>query len=331
MVAPEKVVIALMDGVGGADLDFVSTLAKESGLQLIPATKHPDSGFLQIPKESSAILVKNATVSSDFLHSHPNLKLIYKLGILLDNIDMKAAADAGIEVRKVLLPSATSVAEHTFCLMLAVARRLLQAHQAVKEGRWLSPMTPQETSEFSYAYNWAAIPPAIQLSGKTLGLIGLGEIGAQVAARANAFSMKVIYYKRRPISHEQAKKLRISYRSLEELLAEADIVSLHLPHTPATHHLLNRDRIASMKLSAILINTSRGGIIDSVALADALSLGKLAGAGLDVFEYEPLPRESPLIKLDNVVLTPHIAGAGPVAFRSTLRYVMEDIAKTLRG
>lgn len=323
--------IGVTDGVGGTGLDLLSNLAQQHGLQIVSVGEPISSGPPVAAEGISALLVKNAPVSREFLGTYPNLQLVYKLGILLENIDLTAAREFGIEVRTISLPSAVAVAEHTLCLMLAVARCLIPAHQAVLSGRQRQPMEPQKTSEFTYAYNWAGIPPAVTLFNKTLGLIGLGEIGVQVAIRASAFGMKLLYYKRNRLSEEREKEYHLSYRSLNSLLQQADIVSLHLPHTEATSHLLDRDRIAMMKPSAILVNTSRGGIVDSAALADALASGKLAGAGLDVFEYEPLGLDSPLLKLDNVVLTPHIAGAGPEAFRDTLQYVIKDVASTVSG
>ncbi len=321
--------LGVTDGVGGAGLDLLSSLAKEHGLQIVSTGEAINTGPTAANEEIAALLVKNAPVSRDFLSAYPNLRLIYKLGILTENIDLIAARESSIEVRTVLLPSAIAVAEHTLCLMLATARHLIKAHQAVLNRLWPHHMEPQKTSEFSYAYNWAGIPPAVTLFNKTLGLVGLGEIGLQVASRASAFGMKVLYYKRNRLSKEREEEFHLSYYPLETLLSEADIVSLHLPHTEASSHLLDRNRIALMKPSAILVNTARGGIVDNTALADALATGKLAGAGLDVFEYEPLPPDSPLLKLDNVVLTPHIAGAGPDAFRETLQYIVKAVARTI--
>ena len=323
--------IGITDGVGGAHLDLLSTLAEKHGLQIVSVEKPIISGPPVVAEKVSAFIVKNASVSHEFLSAYPNLQLVYKLGILLENIDLIAARELGIEVRTISLPSAVSVAEHTFCLMLAAARYLIQAHQAVLSGRRVPHIEPKKTSEFSYAYNWADMPPEVTLFNKTLGLIGLGEIGIQVAIRANAFGMKILYYKRNRFNKEREKQYHLSYRPLDSLLSEADVVSLHLPHTETTSHLLDRNRIGLMKPSAILINTSRGGIIDNAALADALATGKLAGAGLDVFEYEPLGLDSPFLKLDNVVLTPHIAGAGHKAFYETLQYVIKDVANTILG
>jgi phosphoglycerate dehydrogenase-like enzyme len=147
-----------------------------------------------------------------------------------------------------------------------------------------------------------------------------------VAIRGAAFGMKTVYYKRNRLSQKLEDWLCVSYRPLLELLPEVDVLSLHLPYSSATDRLLNRDRLKLMRSSAILINTARGGLVDEAALIDALSSGALAGAGLDVYEFEPLPDDSRLLQLGNVVLTPHMAGAGMEAWRETLRAVIKDIA-----
>jgi glyoxylate reductase len=163
-----------------------------------------------------------------------------------------------------------------------------------------------------------------------LGLIGMGEIGIQMATRATAFGMNLLYHRRRRLNDDLEKEFGLSYRPLvEELISEADIISLHVPYTPETDKLLNSERLRRFKPSAILINTARGGVIDETPLVDMLATGRLAGAGLDVYEYEPLPADSSLLKLNNVVLTPHSAGAGLEPFRQTLLKMVKDIAGML--
>jgi phosphoglycerate dehydrogenase-like enzyme len=318
--------VLIVDGVRVADSDLLAPFAEGLGLELLTAVDREPGELAALAESADVLVVKAAHVSRQLLASSPRLRLVYRLGTLTSSIDTEAAAELGIEVRTTPIPSAIAVAEHTFCLMLAVERHLLQAHQSVLAGKRLPGLEPQRTTELSYAYNWAGLPPATLLYGKTLGLIGVGEIGAQVAIRGAAFGMKTVYYKRNRLSQKLEDWLCVSYRPLLELLPEVDVLSLHLPYSSATDKLLNRDRLKLMRSSAILINTARGGLVDEAALIDALSSGALAGAGLDVYEFEPLPDDSKLLQLGNVVLTPHMAGAGMEAWRETLRAVIKDIA-----
>ena len=323
--APTRTIL-IVDGVRLADSDLLSPLADSLGLRLTTAVGRDPGELFGLAKDADVFLVKTATIQRDLLAAAPRLRLVYKTGILCENIDTAAAAQLGIAIRTIPVPSAIAVSEHSFCLMLATARHLLQAHRAVLEGKRLPGLEPKPTNELSFAYNWAGLPPSVLLDGKTLGLVGMGEIGTQMAIRAAAFGMRVIYHKRNPLSKELEKQFSVAYAALEDLLSQADFVSLHVPYTGASERLLSRERLKLMKSTAILINTSRGGIVDEAALIDALSAGALAGAGLDVFESEPLPMDSRLLKLDNVVLTPHIAGAGMDAWRDTLRRILRDIA-----
>jgi lactate dehydrogenase-like 2-hydroxyacid dehydrogenase len=321
--------ILIVDGVRVADSDLLAPLAHELDLRLTTAVGRDPSELPLLAKEADVLLVKTATIGRDLLQTCPRLHLIYKTGVLCDNIDSAAASQMGIPIATMPIPSAVAVAEHTFCLLLAVARHLLQAHRAVLDGKRPPGMQPQATSELAFAYNWAGLPPSMLLYGKTLGLVGMGEIGTQVARRAAAFGMTVNYHKRTPLTKEQEQQFNVAYRPLEDMLREADVISLHLPHTAASDKLLSRERLKLLKKTAIVINTARGGLVDENALTEALSLHALAGAGLDVFESEPLPLDSSLLQLDNVVLTPHIAGAGMDAWRDTLRNILRDIASRM--
>jgi phosphoglycerate dehydrogenase-like enzyme len=188
------------------------------------------------------------------------------------------------------------VAEHVFLLILSLYKRLLAADAALRRGEWLQ---------------WELRSGSYELAGKTLGLLGLGRIGREVAARARAFEARVLYHDVAPAPAEVEQALNARLVPLDTLLAEADILSLHLPLTRQTRHCLGALELSQMKPTAILINTARGPLVDEAALLWALKTGRLAGAGLDVFEIEPVPVSHPLLSLPNVVLTPHIA-AGTV-------------------
>jgi D-3-phosphoglycerate dehydrogenase len=208
----------------------------------------------------------------------------------VDNIDLEAATKRGIVVMSTPGGNAVSVAEHAFALMLSLARQVPRLDKAFHEGRW-------EKSSAA----------GVELSGKTLGLIGLGRIGSDVAVRAEAFDMRVLGYDPY-ISEAAAKEFSVELVSLEQLLAESDFVSLHTALSPTTQNLINAASLAKMKKGAFVINTARGELIEEKALAEALKSGHLGGAGLDVFAEEP-PKNSPLAELANVVGTPHVAGS----------------------
>lgn len=216
------------------------------------------------------------------------LKVIGRAGIGVDNVDIETAAKEGIKVVNAPTGATNSVAELAMAYMLSLSRHLIKADMTMKSGEWAKKQLKGN-----------------ELYGKTLGLIGCGNIGKLTAKYSQAFNISVIGYD--PfISKEDMQKDGIKkIEDLEELMKTADFISLHLPHIPKTHHIINKEMISKMKPSAYIINCSRGGTVDEKALYEALKNGQIAGAGIDVFENEP-PKNSPLLKLDNVVLTPHI-------------------------
>ncbi|MHC1564157.1 MAG: hydroxyacid dehydrogenase [Candidatus Hecatellaceae archaeon] len=240
-------------------------------------------------KECDALLIRSKTkVTREILEVASNLKLVVRAGVGLDNVDLKAAGELGVKVENTPEAVSFAVAELTVALMLAVARRLPEADRMVKSGGW---------SKEKFA--------GLELRGKTLGIIGLGRIGCLVAKTCRAMDMRVIFYDVVDRSEYAQMYSCEPVVSLERLLSEADIVSIHVPLTPETRHMIGEKEIALMKPGAILINTSRGAIVDERALLAALKSGRLGGAGLDVYEEEP-PRNMELLSLPNVVCTPHI-------------------------
>ena len=240
---------------------------------------------------AEALIVRSATkVTAELLDLAPKLRAVGRAGVGVDNIDLEAATKRGVLVMSTPGGNAVSVAEHTFALLLALARQVPQLDKAIHEGRW-------EKSSAA----------GTEVRGKTLGLIGLGRIGSEVAVRAEAFDMRVLAYD--PfISEAAAREVSVELVPLEKLLAESDFVSLHTALSSATQNLINAATIEKMKTGARIINAARGELIDEAALAAALKSGKLAGAALDVFAEEP-PKNSPLIGLSNVIATPHVAGS----------------------
>jgi len=240
-------------------------------------------------KDAEVVLVRSKTkVTREFLANAPNLKLVIRGGVGLDNVDIEACRERGIEVKNTPRASSVAVAELAFAMMLAVPNRLIEAHNSMKEGRWLKKEIKRT-----------------ELFGKTLGLLGAGLIGTEVARRALAFGMKVVAYDHYIPNHALAELLD----EPEELYARADYISIHLPLTPETKGMLDRQAFSKMKDGVVLVNTARGKVVVEEDLAAALASGKVAAYATDVFLSDPPDPKSPLHAAPNVFLTPHIGGS----------------------
>lgn len=251
-----------------------------------------DTGRILTPEEQKALIKDVYAIVAgtekyprEMLEGCDNLKVVTRFGVGTDNFDLKTMREMGLEVG--VIANYNAVAEFALTLMLNVLKNQQNYDPVVRQGLW---------SRF----------PMRELSAKTVGLVGFGRIGRRLAELLSGFGVKVLAYD--PYLNEQAAKERnVIPAGLDELLAQSDIVSLHLPSTPETHHMINAESIAKMKDGAYLINTARGSLVDEQALYDALVSGKLSGAGLDVFEKEPVTAENPLFGLKNTVLAPHVA------------------------
>jgi phosphoglycerate dehydrogenase-like enzyme len=238
------------------------------------------------------------------------LQLVVKLSHWPVDVDMHACEKRGVKVKMLRQLGCIAVAEHAMALILACARKLIPGHAGVKNGTYRDfGHVPARTTERSFAFKWLPID-VFEVYGKTLGIIGFGEIGKELAVRAKGFGMDVVYYDvHNSWAHEFEKMLGTKpCTSLQELLEISDFISLHVPHTEKTDKLLGKKEFRAMKPTAYVINAARGGEIDEEALVWALQTGEIAGAGLDVFAEEPVPYDHPLLMQDNVVLSPHIGG-----------------------
>jgi phosphoglycerate dehydrogenase-like enzyme len=262
------------------------------------------------------VLVATTPLPAAALAGASRLRLIQHQGVGYDKTDVAAAAAQGVRVA--LCPAGTSigVAEHVFLLILALYKRLRLAEAALRSGNWLQ---------------WELRSGSYELAGKTVGLIGLGRIGREVAVRARAFAANVCYYDVARTAPETERAFGVRFAPFAELLAQADIISLHLPLTPATRHVIGATELGIMRRSAVLINTARGPLVDEAALVAALQAGQLAGAGLDVFEVEPLPAGHPLVSLPNVVLTPHISAGTADALVVKMKACFANMLRVTRG
>jgi len=266
--------------------------------------------------DADAVIVRNQTqVNRDLLAAASQLKIVGRLGVGLDNIDVAAARERGVQVVFARSSNAIAVAEYVFAAMQAAARRLAEATVDVKAGRWNRQLFT-----------------GTELYGKTLGIVGLGDIGGRLARRAQAFGMHVLASDPQVnASSLVVAEFGVKLVPLETLLAESDFVSLHIPLTRGTANLINRERLATMKPTAWLINTARGGVIDEAALYEALKAGRPAGAALDVRAKEPPGADDLLSSLPNVIFTPHTAGITQESNERTATMVVEDVLRVLRG
>jgi D-3-phosphoglycerate dehydrogenase len=242
-----------------------------------------------------------------------NLKVIGRAGIGVDNIDIETAGKKGIPVVNSPTGATASVAELTIGHMLALSRHISYADKTMKKGEWAKKQLK-----------------GFELDGKTLGLIGTGNIGKYTAKLAQCFGMKIIGYDPFITKEDMAKDNIEKIEELGDLMKKSDYISLHLPHIPTTHHIVNNEMISKMKTTAYLINCARGGTVDEKALYNAMKEGKIAGVALDVYEQEP-PKKSPLFELDNVILTPHLGASTKEGQIKAGTVCAEQINKVLAG
>ncbi len=269
--------------------------------------------LIQRLKGSEVVISTRAftLLSGRVLSSCPKLRLISILGTGTDNVDLKTAAELGITVTNTPGTNALAVAEHTMALLFSLVRQIPLLDREVRSGRW--PRVDM-----------------VQLSGKVMGLLGLGAIGKHVARIVKGLGMESIAWTLHP-SAERAEQSEVRFVSREELLKNSDVISLHLRLNDETRAFIGKEDFDRMKPSAFLVNTARAALIEPGALYEALRSGKIAGAGLDVFDHEPLPTDDPLASLPNVVLTAHCAALTPEATRNSLLTAIENVSYFLTG
>jgi lactate dehydrogenase-like 2-hydroxyacid dehydrogenase len=242
---------------------------------------------------ASYIILRSLSLDRDDINAMENLKLIQRWGVGYDTVDIKAAEDAGVTVAIASGVNAIPVAEFTVLLMLSIFRNIMVIQRNVKSGKWKGI---------------GLVDRSYVVEGKTVGLIGLGAIGKAVAKKTLGLGAKVIYHDMKRLPRHEEEKMNISYTDFDTVISSSDIISLHLPLNEKTKNLINKEIFSRMKRTAVLINTSRGGIVNENDLFEALQEGKILGAGLDVFECEPVDLSNPLLSLDNVVVSAHCAG-----------------------
>src|SRR5690606_11364370 len=297
--------ILVADRINGGGL---APLLDDERFEVIERTGLTGEALAHALSDVDGVIVRSATrITRESLARADRLKVIGRAGVGVDNIDLEAATERGIAVLNAPSGNTISAAELTIALLLSLVRRVPAADRSMKRGEW-------DRRSFT----------GIELYGKTLGLVGAGRIGGEVAKRAKGFGMRVVAYD--PfLSEERARALEIELAPLEEVLRRADVLSLHTPLTEATANLIDAERLALLKPGAFLVNAARGGVVDEAALVQALEEGRLAGAALDVYAEEPLPADHPLRRIEGVVLTPHPGAATEEAQYNVAAEIVEAV------
>lgn len=275
---------------------------------------------------ADVVLTRRGTINAARLQKSVRLRLIQKLGRWPSGIDVEAAHAAGVQVSCLPRPTLALTAEHAVLLMLATAKRIRLAEEHMAKGKLAPGVSPMAM----VCYNWAGLGDLAGLYGETVGLLGFGEVAREVARCLRGFSVRVLYWSRHRAPEEIERACGVTWCELDPLLAEARYVSVHLPLAPATRGWMDTEKLARMRMDGFLINTSRGEVVDEVALYDALIAGRIAGAGLDVHAAEPCAWDG-LRRLTNVIVTPHIAGGNRSKILDEAEVVMTNLAAIARG
>ena len=310
MPVDPKPLVVLTGKIHPSGIELLETEAR-----LLIAEDLTEEGVIAAARDAEAILFRiRPRCTERLMASCPRLKVVGRYGVGLDTVDLAAATRLGIAVVHAPGSNSNAVAEHAIMLMLSALKKLVPMDRATRRGQWR-----------------AGFSGIGELKGLTLGIIGVGNIGRRVAHLARGFDMRVLGYDPYVPADELQRREVEPVSDLFSLLGQADIVTCHTPLTKETEHMIDEKTIARMKDGAVFVNTSRGKVQDERALFEALTRGKLAAAGLDVWEEEPVPADSPLLNLDNVVATPHMAGVSERAERNIATQVATEILRVLRG
>ena len=306
MARPRVLVVEPFDPRGMAFL--------EESAEVVVAQGFGEDALIAQVRDIEGIVVRaRGVISERVMKNAPRLKVVGRHGVGVDNVDVEAATRLGVQVVNTPLANMESVAEHVFGVLLGLSKLVVQVDRGLRKGQW------RGKEEFR----------GRELKGKTLGIAGVGRIGTRVAEIARlGFNMEVLYTD--VVPNSRVDEIGGRRCSLDELLAESDFVTLHVPLLSETEYLIGKRELALMKPTAYLLNLSRGKVIDENALINALQTGEIAGAGLDVYEVEPLPAESPLLTMENVVITPHMASHTDEALLA-MAMVVKDIVRVLQG
>lgn len=310
---PETIV--LLDLTTPERADKLRALLPE-GFVLTHGTARGDAHMKEIIAEADYAIAGQVAVNGEVLRAAKKLKLLHKWGVGVDNLDLDTARELGIRIARTTGSNAVPVAEFALGLALSSLRFIAYGHAELKKGEWRTGRLPGET---------------FMLSGKTVGIIGFGAIGQNLARLLKGFGCTILYNKRRPLDAGEEAALGAKFATIAELLAHSDLISLNCPLTPETANLIDRKAFQAMKKTAVLVNVARGGVVAEADLIEALNAGEIAGAAMDVFETEPLPPDSPLLKVEKLVVTPHLAAMAADNFAPVVKRMFANMTHVSRG
>lgn len=285
--------VAFIHGLTDEIVEVITGHTPEGWTTVVIGRDTPPDRQQELARDADFLMVYAAPLSDDVLRAADKARLVQLLAAGYDRMNLPLMRALEVPCANNGGANSWAVADHALMLMLALYRQQIHTDPATRQGRWSAPITGTNTFE---------------MANKLVGVLGMGNIGRQVARRVQGFDAKVQYYDMYPLPEERERDLDVQRVDLDELFRTSDILTCHTPLTPDTRHIVSRERIALMKPTAVIINTSRGPVVDEAALIEALRQGKIAGAGLDVFEQEPVDPDNPLLRMDNVVVTAHIAG-----------------------
>jgi phosphoglycerate dehydrogenase-like enzyme len=327
MADRKKILITDAEFAGAA-----SDLAADfPNLELMCATEDSPAATLA-SADIAGIITQFEHVDESLVAALEDLEVVMKMGRSTYNIDMESVRGRGITLACSPRKGPNCVAELALTFIMSLSKDLLASHEAVAEGAYrYRGLKPEITAQWKMAFHWMKNQRVHEVGDKTLGIIGMGEIGCELARRTSVMGMRNLYYKRTPLSDELERRFDAEYRDLDALLSESDYICVAVPHTPHTERMIGAEQFALMKENAFIVNIARGGIIDEDAMIDALRERRIAGAGLDVFTYEPLHEDSPLCYLDNVILSPHIGGGSGTNRNIELGAALTEMERILSG
>ena len=308
--------VAFIHGLAPEIVEVITSHNPEGwSTTVVPRGASPDEQKTLV-NDADFLMVYGAPLHDEVLRASENARLVQLLAAGYDRMNVGLMASLEVPCANNGGANSIAVADHAVLLMLALYKQLIHTDPSTRGGQWSAPITGTNTFE---------------MADKLVGVLGLGNIGRRVARRVQGFEAHVQYSDVYPVTPEEERELDVTRVSLDELFRTSDILTCHTPLTPQTRHIVNRERLALMKPTAVLINTSRGPVVDEVALIEALQEGRIAGAGLDVFEQEPVDPDNPLLKMDNVVATPHMAGTTWDTWFRRASFAYENMQRVWNG